>query len=86
MAYIRTHETTERRKRKVVKTYAFATVIVKDREIIGESTNRVPETHDPIAHREILAIVRQRIRTLTADELAIANGGQKPTGTTSIVS
>jgi guanine deaminase len=30
----------------------FATVIVKDGEIIAESTNRVPETHDPTAHGE----------------------------------
>jgi tRNA(Arg) A34 adenosine deaminase TadA len=34
----------------------FATVIVKDGEIIAECANRVPETHDPTAHGEILAI------------------------------
>jgi guanine deaminase len=34
----------------------FGTVIVKDDKIIAERTNHVPETHDPTAHGEILAI------------------------------
>jgi guanine deaminase len=34
----------------------FATVIVKDGEILAESANRVAQTHDPTAHAEILAI------------------------------
>lgn len=34
----------------------FATVIVRDGEIVAESPNRVAQTHDPTAHAEILAI------------------------------
>lgn len=34
----------------------FATVIVKDGEIIAESANKVAQTSDPTAHAEILAI------------------------------
>jgi tRNA(Arg) A34 adenosine deaminase TadA len=34
----------------------FATVIVKDGEILAESPNRVAQTGDPTAHAEILAI------------------------------
>jgi len=34
----------------------FATVIVKDGEVLAESPNRVAQTHDPTAHAEILAI------------------------------
>ncbi|MCI3928190.1 nucleoside deaminase [Streptomyces sp. AN091965] len=34
----------------------FATVIVKDGEILAESPNRVAQTNDPTAHAEILAI------------------------------
>ncbi|WP_369213398.1 nucleoside deaminase [Streptomyces flavofungini] len=34
----------------------FATVIVKDGEILAESPNRVAQSHDPTAHAEILAI------------------------------
>jgi tRNA(Arg) A34 adenosine deaminase TadA len=34
----------------------FATVIIKDGEVLSESSNRVAETHDPTAHAEILAI------------------------------
>lgn len=34
----------------------FATVIVKDGQILAESPNRVAQTHDPTAHAEILAI------------------------------
>ncbi|MFF3568329.1 nucleoside deaminase [Nocardia jiangxiensis] len=34
----------------------FATVIVRDGEILAESPNRVAQTNDPTAHAEILAI------------------------------
>jgi guanine deaminase len=34
----------------------FATVIVRDGEVLAESPNRVAQTHDPTAHAEILAI------------------------------
>ncbi|MEV5642975.1 nucleoside deaminase [Streptomyces flaveolus] len=34
----------------------FATIIVKDGEILAESPNRVAQTNDPTAHAEILAI------------------------------
>ncbi|MGB8386982.1 nucleoside deaminase [Mycobacterium sp.] len=34
----------------------FATVIVKDGEVLAESGNRVAQTSDPTAHAEILAI------------------------------
>lgn len=34
----------------------FATVIVKDGEVLAESANMVAQTHDPTAHAEILAI------------------------------
>jgi guanine deaminase len=34
----------------------FATVIVKDGEVLAESGNKVAQTHDPTAHAEILAI------------------------------
>jgi guanine deaminase len=34
----------------------FATVIVRDGEILSESANQVAQTHDPTAHAEILAI------------------------------
>ena len=34
----------------------FATVIVKDGEIVAESANKVAQSHDPTAHAEILAI------------------------------
>ncbi len=34
----------------------FATVIVKDGEILAESANKVAQTSDPTAHAEILAI------------------------------
>ncbi|MGW8375633.1 nucleoside deaminase [Streptomyces sp. ODS28] len=34
----------------------FATVIVKDGQVLAESPNRVAQTHDPTAHAEILAI------------------------------
>ncbi|ALR10167.1 cytidine deaminase [Mycobacteroides saopaulense] len=34
----------------------FATVIVKDGEVLAESANKVAQTSDPTAHAEILAI------------------------------
>jgi guanine deaminase len=34
----------------------FASVIVRDGEVLAESANRVAQTHDPTAHAEILAI------------------------------
>jgi len=34
----------------------FATVIVRDGQILAESANKVAQTHDPTAHAEILAI------------------------------
>ncbi|MCS0603665.1 nucleoside deaminase [Streptomyces sp. LP11] len=34
----------------------FATVIVKDGEILAESANKVAQTDDPTAHAEVLAI------------------------------
>lgn len=34
----------------------FATVIVKDGEVLAESPNQVAQTGDPTAHAEILAI------------------------------
>ncbi|MET9257430.1 nucleoside deaminase [Streptomyces sp. NPDC048182] len=34
----------------------FATVIVRDGEVVAESANRVAQTHDPTAHAEVLAI------------------------------
>ncbi len=34
----------------------FATVIVRDGEIVGEAANQVAQTNDPTAHAEILAI------------------------------
>lgn len=34
----------------------FATVIVKDGEVLAESANRAAQTNDPTAHAEILAI------------------------------
>lgn len=40
----------------------FATVIVRDGEIIAESPNLVAQTHDPTAHAEILAIREACVR------------------------
>ena len=34
----------------------FATVIVRDGQIVAEAANQVAQTHDPTAHAEILAI------------------------------
>jgi len=47
----------------------FATVIVKDGEILAESPNLVAQTHDPTAHAEILAI-RKACTTLGTEHLA----------------
>lgn len=46
----------------------FATVIVRDGEIIAESPNLVAQTHDPTAHAEILAI-REACKTLQTEHL-----------------
>ncbi|MGY4648751.1 nucleoside deaminase [Mycobacterium sp. URHB0021] len=46
----------------------FATVIVRDGEILGESANQVAQTHDPTAHAEILAI-RQACTKLGTEHL-----------------
>lgn len=46
----------------------FATVIVKDGEILAESANQVAQTHDPTAHAEILAI-RRACMTLGTEHL-----------------
>ena len=40
----------------------FATVIVRDGEILAESPNLVAQTHDPTAHAEILAIRQACVR------------------------
>ncbi|MGV9354955.1 nucleoside deaminase [Streptomyces misionensis] len=40
----------------------FATVIVKDGEILAESPNKVAQTNDPTAHAEILAIREACVR------------------------
>ncbi len=49
----------------------FATVIVKDGEILAESANKVAQTHDPTAHAEILAI-RQACMKLATEHLVDA--------------
>jgi guanine deaminase len=46
----------------------FATVIVRDGEIVAESPNRVAQSGDPTAHAEILAI-REACRTLGTEHL-----------------
>jgi guanine deaminase len=46
----------------------FATVIVRDGEVIAESPNRVAQTNDPTAHAEILAI-REACRKLGTEHL-----------------
>ncbi|MFE6764566.1 nucleoside deaminase [Streptomyces sp. NPDC057689] len=47
----------------------FATVIVKDGEILAESANKVAQTSDPTAHAEILAI-REACVQLGTEHLA----------------
>ncbi len=46
----------------------FATVIVRDGEILAESANQVAQTNDPTAHAEILAI-RAACRKLGTEHL-----------------
>ena len=46
----------------------FATVIVRDGEVIAESANKVAQTSDPTAHAEILAI-REACTTLGTENL-----------------
>ncbi|MHC5699889.1 nucleoside deaminase [Streptomyces tirandamycinicus] len=46
----------------------FATVIVREGNILAESPNRVVQTHDPTAHAEILAI-RQACTERETDDL-----------------
>lgn len=46
----------------------FATVIVRDGEIIAESPNLVAQTNDPTAHAEVLAI-REACRKLQTEHL-----------------
>ena len=41
----------------------FGAVVVRDREVISEGTNRVTATNDPTAHAEVVAI-RQACRKL----------------------
>ena len=45
----------------------FATVIVKDGEILAESANKVAQSHDPTAHAEILAIRAACVKLGTED-------------------
>lgn len=46
----------------------FATVIVRDGEVLAEAANQVVQTHDPTAHAEILAI-RQACTKLGTEHL-----------------
>jgi guanine deaminase len=46
----------------------FATVIVKDGEILAEAANQVAQTHDPTAHAEVVAI-RQACAKLGTEHL-----------------
>lgn len=46
----------------------FATVIVRDGEVLAESPNLVAQTHDPTAHAEIIAI-REACRKLGTEHL-----------------
>lgn len=47
----------------------FATVIVRNGEIIAESANQAAQSHDPTAHAEILAI-REACRKLQTENLS----------------
>ena len=47
----------------------FATVIVRDGEIIAESANQAAQSHDPTAHAEILAI-REACKKLGTENLS----------------
>lgn len=49
----------------------FATVIVRDGEVLAESANKVAQTNDPTAHAEILAI-RQACTALGTEHLVDA--------------
>lgn len=46
----------------------FAAVVVKDKRIIAEGTNRVTSTNDPTAHAEVVAI-REACKRLESFEL-----------------
>jgi guanine deaminase len=46
----------------------FATVIVRDGQILAESPNRVAQTHDPTAHAEVLA-TREACTKLATEHL-----------------
>lgn len=45
----------------------FAAIIVKDGEIVGEGCNDTPNSHDPTAHGEVLAIRDATSKLGTAD-------------------
>lgn len=47
----------------------FATVIVRNDEIIAESANKAAQSHDPTAHAEILAI-REACKKLQTEDLS----------------
>jgi guanine deaminase len=49
----------------------FATVIIKDGEVLAESANKVAQTNDPTAHAEILA-VREACMKLGTEHLVDA--------------
>ncbi len=46
----------------------FAAIVVKDRQVIAEGTNRVTATNDPTAHAEVVAI-REACKKLGTFEL-----------------
>jgi tRNA(Arg) A34 adenosine deaminase TadA len=45
----------------------FGALVVRNGEIISESTNRVVQSHDPTAHAEVLAIREAAQKTATHD-------------------